>query len=674
MASMPFIPAAVFRLRRPVAVVALLGFLLLAAPAAHCQTVLFWDTNGTTAGAGGTTPSGTWKTSGSGNQNWSTNSGGTSVTDYWTNDAIAVFSAGSTATGSFTITVAGGPDVASIIVQEGNITFAGSNLTLSGATPSINVATGLTATFNSQLKGPNGLVKAGAGTLVVTNTGNSYSGDTAVNGGKLQIGSGNNILPTSTTVTVAGGATLELLPGGSTQTVASLAGSGAVNISDNTLKSGDASDTIFSGALSGSGTFLKQGSGTLTLSGNNGGFDGTFDINAGTVEATNSTALGTAVSGNDIANNAALHFSGNVNVTETDVTIRGDGADGTGVLRSLSGSNAFNTGLILGANSTIRTDSGSTFTLSGDVNVGGRTLTADGAGATVYGGSISGSGKLVKDGSGTVTLSGTSANTYSGTTVVNDGTLQLGKTARASATGSGAITVGDGAGTAGSAVLRLLEDDQIDDASDVTLNTDGVLRLNNLSETIGKLLGSGAVDTGASGQLTVVTDSNFTFSGSLEGTGTVTKAGTGVLTLASSFNFAGTLNLDGGSLKLSDISLGIGTLNITSNSTIDFSGASTLSLTNLNIASGVTLNVLNWANAADYFFVQNWSGALFDTRGMSPMDQIAISGFGSSSTMWQSYDKQVTPVPESRAVGVWIIGMGVAVILVARCRRRSETA
>ena len=49
---------------------------------------------------------------------------------------------------------------------------------------------------------------------------------------------------------------------------------------------------------------------------------------------------------------------------------------------------------------------------------------------------------LIKAGLGTLTLSGSASNTYTGLTTVNAGTLILGKTGVATATGGGGLTIG----------------------------------------------------------------------------------------------------------------------------------------------------------------------------------------------------------------------------------------
>jgi len=62
--------------------------------------------------------------------------------------------------------------------------------------------------YSGSISGGGSLVKMGAGTLVLSGS-NSYSGATTVNGGTLKIGA-TNTLPTTTTVMVANGATLQV--------------------------------------------------------------------------------------------------------------------------------------------------------------------------------------------------------------------------------------------------------------------------------------------------------------------------------------------------------------------------------------------------------------------------------------------------------------------------------
>ena len=84
------------------------------------------------------------------------------------------------------------------------------------------------------------------------------------------------------------------------------------------------------------------------------------------------------------------------------------------------------------------------------VNLQGGTLTIDGGFNTTIGtgtgrGDIA-NGSLIKNGTGTLTLGGTRANTYTGTTTVNAGTVQAGKV---NAFGTGQLLLNGGTAASG---------------------------------------------------------------------------------------------------------------------------------------------------------------------------------------------------------------------------------
>jgi len=214
-----------------------------------------------------------------------------------------------------------------------------------------------------------GLIKIGTGTLTLSGV-NTYTGPTMVNAGTLQAGA-VNAFSSASAFTVASGATLDLA--GFDQTVGSLAGAGNVTLGSATLTTnGDGSDTTFSGTISGSGSLVKVGEGTLTLSGNNSYTGGTL-LNEGTLAVGSSRALGTGT-----------------------LTL----ADGTTLQAAADGLALANAVRLLG-DTTVDTQS-NTLTLSGP---------------------ISGTGGLDKIGSGTLTLTG--ASTYTGDTNVNEGVLNV---------------------------------------------------------------------------------------------------------------------------------------------------------------------------------------------------------------------------------------------------------
>src|SRR5207249_4894054 len=94
---------------------------------------------------------------------------------------------------------------------------------------------------------------------------------------------------------------------------------------------------------------------------------------------------------------------------------------------NLAGTNTVTGQVTLNAATTVSVATGSALVLSGAI---GQSVAAD----------------LTKVGLGDMTLSGTAANTYTGTTTVNAGSLFLNKTAGVNAVG-GSLTIGDNVGT-----------------------------------------------------------------------------------------------------------------------------------------------------------------------------------------------------------------------------------
>ena len=144
---------------------------------------------------------------------------------------------------------------------------------------------------------------------------------------------------------------------------------------------------------------------------------------------------------------------------------------------------------------------------TGGVNLGNYTLTLGGSANTVVDSIVSGSGGLTKDGAGTVLL--TNSNSFTGTTLLSSGTLQLGSP---TALGSGSITVASGA----------------------------TLDINGQSWALSKTLTNSGI---ISGTLTVNSGASAILNGAST-TGAITASGT--VTIAGSTNLAiGTINGSG---------------------------------------------------------------------------------------------------------------------------------
>jgi autotransporter-associated beta strand protein len=255
-------------------------------------------------------------------------------------------------------------------------------------------------------------------------------------------GTGTMSLTTSTTgsynITIEAG-TLDV--GGSAQLAG---GTFSANLTTNgTFSYSSSADQTISGVISGTGAIAKNGASTLTLSGSNS-YSGGTTLNTGTLVIGNAAAAGTGT------------------ITQT---------DGTSLLKLDT------TGTIANAMSIYNVASNKTVTLTGAITAQNTTYdVADGTTLSLNG-TISGSGGVTKDGNGTLELN--AANTFTGDTVVNDGTLEANASGALASTGN--ITVHNGGS------LLVTASNAIGDSTDMEL-AGGTLEFNgNVSDTIGAL-------------------------------------------------------------------------------------------------------------------------------------------------------------------------------------------
>ncbi len=164
-------------------------------------------------------------------------------------------------------------------------------LTGSGGNATIDTA-GYNVTLAGSLSGPGGLIKTNSG-LLVLNASNTYTGDTTVSGGDVQLDNGQAVQNSTVNVNANNG--LSFGTGIGTFTLGGLAGSGSFSLADTNrdavaIQVGDNNaNTVYSGSLSGSGSLTKIGSGVLQLDGNNT-FTGPTTIDAGTLAGTGTLA------------------------------------------------------------------------------------------------------------------------------------------------------------------------------------------------------------------------------------------------------------------------------------------------------------------------------------------------------------------------------------------------
>ena len=288
----------------------------------------------------------------------------------------------------------------------------------------------------------------------------------------------------------------------------------------------------YTGIVAGASTLTKSGTGTLVLAGTNI-YTGSTSVSAGVLRIQNASALGGVATGTTVTSGAALEIDGSgFNMTEPLSSLIGSGISSGGALRNLGNDNTWAAAITLGAGGArIDSDAG-TLTLSGGVTGATRPLTVGGAGNALINSVIATTtGTLTKDGTGTLTLS--AANTYTGSTTVNAGSVVLGAT------------------------------NAISSGSAVSVALGATLDLNGYSDTIGSLAGAGNVTSSAAGTLTLTcggNNSSTTFSGVLsDGLATVslTKTGTGTLILSGVNTYAGATTISAGTISVgADTALG----------------------------------------------------------------------------------------------------------------------
>ncbi len=268
--------------------------------------------------------------------------------------------------------------------------------------------------------------------------------------------SGGAALADAGQLNLASGSTLSLQ---ADETFAQLLGQGLVQLEGTARLSlgGDGADSVFAGVIAGSGSLAKQGSGTLTLTGNNSYAGGTL-IQAGTLQIGQGGGSGSLGSG-------AVDDRGLLRFARNDAVQLDNAISGSGGLEQTLGQ------LTLG--STLNSYTGSTQVSSGALLTSGAERLPDASAVTVAAGAsltLAGNetlGSLAADGA--VTLHGNLVSTggqrYGGGLTINSPgpiTLQAG----------GAVEATNSANNLGSQPLNLMADSvQLLAPQDLTLGT-----------------------------------------------------------------------------------------------------------------------------------------------------------------------------------------------------------
>jgi fibronectin-binding autotransporter adhesin len=437
-----------------------------------------------------------------------------------------------------------------------------SSLTVGG-----NDATGAANTFTGAVKNTAGtlaLTKTGSGTLTLSGA-LTYTGPTTVNQGNLAI----NSSLTGSVVTVNSGGTLNgigtvgaatLNAGGTveggalgigTLTLNSLSLAGAGNLGVNLLANYAAAPALsVTGALDfGSNNATVKVTSLLGIA-----FNTPYKVATYGSLANGTTAnfvLGTLPARGVGSLNVGTAGEVNLTVTSTDsVKWTGTGSpnntwDTTAQNWKLASNNAATA--YLTADQVIFDDSAAlaetVVNLSTNVSPSSVSF-ANGAKNYTFQGSfgITGPAAITKDGAGTVTMN--TANSYAGTTTINQGVLNV-RNANALGATTGGTTVNSGGALQiqGGVVLA---------AETLTLNGSGIANDGALRSVSGDNSLTGPVTIGGAGAVIQVDANSLTLTAAAPVTATagLTKTGPGTLILAANNSIAGTTTISGGTLQV----------------------------------------------------------------------------------------------------------------------------
>ncbi len=422
-------------------------------------------------------------------------------------------------------------------------------------------ASGVDLLVSAILSGVTPLRKTGSGVMRLS-AGNTFTGGAVVNGGVLSLALANSAAGTlASGVTVNSGGTLRL----------------------------DAQDAL--GYTTGRGAMTVNSGGTITIS---SGFRATV---ANTLTMTGGTLAG--VGNGDTWGNYSL-FNG-AGITAT--------SDASG-----------NAATISAAKLALQDNGGlTTFAVSRGSLTPASDLTVTGA-ITQMNGSTNG---LRKTGTGVMTLQG--ANTYVGSTTVDNGVLRLasgGRLYSGAFNGTAVVTVNSGAtvelenwaygetsqslgGLRNAAAAFVVNGGTVRMAAAGTTAYGRGITVNSGGATLESLSGANWVLDGTDGDVAFVYNGNpnltlagagdGTFGKAFSGSGSLTKSGAGTWILGAASTYSGGTTISGGTLSIGHVSaLGTGSV-VINGGFLDLAGLNPTNV--ITLAGGGLLNAGNWAPA-----------------------------------------------------------------------------
>ena len=442
--------------------------------------------------------------------------------------------------------------------------------------------------------------KTGGGVLTLTGT-NTYTSNTAISEGTLQIGDGGTSgTPGFSNIAIASGANL-------------------------TFNRADSVSTGF--IISGAGTLTQAGGGTTVLTGGNS-YTGTTFLQAGTLQIGNGGTAGTLGTGAVVTSSGAtlaVNRSNDLNMFNVISGAGGLKKQGAGNL-TLRGANSF-TGITTVEQGVLTVSQvAATHTLGGggDVVVEAAGTLAFSAGSDFsFANAISGSGGVLRSGSSAVvTLTG--SNSYTGSTRLVTGVLGVQSLANGgtnspigAATADAANLVFDGGtlrytggasttdrlfsvGT-GAAII------EANGSGALQFTSTGALGFNGQSGT--RLLALRGSNTDANSLAAVIGDNG--------GATSVRKDGAGTWALSGASTYTGSTRILGGTLIVSSLADAGAASSI---------GAAGVAETNLVLSAGATLRYIGTGHSSDRLFSVGSTGGTIDSSGTGAL---VFTGAGS---------------------------------------------
>ena len=440
------------------------------------------------------------------------------------------------------------------ITLTGNLTYTGNTFVASGTLQIGNGTTGGELNSNVSLPLTTSILRFEPGThvnysKVISGVGKvEYKGST----GKMLSFTGNNTYTGTTTVEAGGVLIIGDWPSSATGAIAGdiILGTGTL------LDFRRSNDYTYSGVISGAGEIQKFNSSKLTLTGANT-YTGATTVEAGTLQI-----------GNGTITTSTINSTSGINLTLTGATLRFELAADLTISKVISGSGKveytsnYKTLKFSGNNTYTGTttiekgyfwigDNGTTGDIKGNIIINDADSWLDfrRSDAYTYSGVISGVGNIFKYNTNTVTLNGN--NTYTGETWIDNGTLALGvngkiensKMVRFAKDNNSKFDV-----SAGNKKIRAIRSDPSDKNNEI-------------------VLGSTTLTIGTAGQ----SDEYSDFYGKFTGTGGITKQGTEDFYMNSGYTATGTFThsqgkviVDGSNTKWQ------GNYNLQSNGILDF--------------------------------------------------------------------------------------------------------